>query len=146
MITGPAATFVALCKSRGYTLEAVQPCIISSDGHLVTVDETHASYPHKRPVAASAPPPPQAGPGTELKKLLRLIGIKATPTCPCNARARQMDVWGPDECEKRLDEIVAWLEEEAGKRRLPFVRAVAATVVKSAIRKARKAAGRDINR
>lgn len=88
------------------------------------------------------PRPPQGGPGTELKKLLKLVGITATPTCPCNARAAQMDFWGPDECEKRLDEIVDWLGEEAGKRRLPFVRMAATQVVRLAIRRARNAAAK----
>jgi len=143
MITGLYDNFVARCRERGYTLEEVAPCIVSRDGGKVTVDETHASYPHKRAAATPpTPPPPQGGPGTELKKLLRLVGITATPTCPCNARAREMDMWGPDECEKRLDEIVAWLGEEAGRRRLPFVRAVATQVVRMAIRRARKAAAR----
>lgn len=82
------------------------------------------------------------GPGAHLKRLLRRVGITAQPTCPCATHAAQMDIWGPDECERRLDEIVAWLEIEATKRRLPFVRAIAAQMVKAAIRGARKAAAK----
>ena len=33
------------CRERGYTLEQVRPCIVSEDGDLITVDETHPSYP-----------------------------------------------------------------------------------------------------
>lgn len=80
--------------------------------------------------------------GTHLKAMLRRFGIRATSTCPCNAYAVQMDRWGPDECERRLDEIVAHLEVQAHARRLPFVRAIAAQMVKAAIRRARKAAAK----
>jgi hypothetical protein len=66
--------------------------------------------------AGEEPPPP--GPGAELKWLLSLVGIVASPTCSCNARALQMDQWGGWECLKRLPEICGWLKEEAGKREL----------------------------
>ena len=90
----------------------------------------------------SAPPEPAVphGPGTHLKGLLALIGITASPNCSCNARAKQMDEWGPDECEKRMPEIVTWLGEEAKRRGLPFVRLAGEQIVKMAIRRARKAA------
>jgi hypothetical protein len=66
------------------------------------------------------PTPPPAGPGAELKTLLRYAGIVASPTCSCNARATQMDAWGEWECLQRLPEICGWLKEEAGKRGLLF--------------------------
>jgi hypothetical protein len=140
MITGRRVAFEARCRQRGYTRDEVQPCIVSQDGDTITVDETHPAYPRARTLEGPAPPPAPSGPGTELKKLLRLVGITATPTCPCNARAAQMDAWGSDECETRLDEIVDWLREEAGRRRLPFSATVARQVVLLAIRRARKAA------
>jgi hypothetical protein len=92
------------------------------------------------PVPVEPPATATTGPGTELKKLLRLVGITATPTCPCNARAAQMDIWGADECQQRLDEIVGWLREEAGRRHLPFSATAARQVVLLAIRRARKTA------
>lgn len=60
------------------------------------------------------PPAPDcvACPGKELKALLKQLGIKATENCPCNAHAAQMDAWGPDECERRIDEIAAKLVEQ----------------------------------
>jgi len=88
------------------------------------------------------PTPILGGPGTELKALLKVIGITSSPTCSCNARAKTMDSWGPDECEARLPEIVGWLEEESRKRNLPFVRFAAEQVVKLAIRRARRSAAR----
>lgn len=79
-----------------------------------------------------------SGPGAELKEMLSWLGIKAAPTCACNQRAAQMNIWGADECERRLDEIVGWLREEATKRKLPFVEAAARKVVQLAIQRARK--------
>jgi predicted Fe-S protein YdhL (DUF1289 family) len=48
-----------------------------------------------------------------------------------------MNHWGCDECERRLDEIVGWLREEAQNRGLPFIEAGARMAVRLAIRKAR---------
>ena len=81
-----------------------------------------------------------AGVGHELKKLLAIAGITATPNCSCNARAREMDARGPDWCEANIDTIVGWLREEATKRKLPFVDMAGRLLVKRAIRNARKAA------
>lgn len=77
---------------------------------------------------------PNAGPGTELKKLLGKIGIKATPNCSCNRKAIMMDINGPIWCENNIDIIVGWLREEAAKRRLPFVEYAAKLLIKKAIR------------
>lgn len=123
----------ARCRERGYTLDEVLACVVSQSGDRIVVDETHPAFP-------SRPKVPGSGPGTELKKLLGMIGITATPTCSCNARAVQMDAWGADECERRLDEIVGWLEGEARDRHLLFSATVARQVVRLAIRRARKAA------
>jgi hypothetical protein len=48
-----------------------------------------------------------------------------------------MDAWGPDECDRRLDEIVGWLRTEATGRGLPFVDAVGRVLVRRAIADAR---------
>lgn len=82
--------------------------------------------------------PPASGPGTELKKLLQLVGIKASPTCSCNARAATMDRNGCEWCEEHLAEIVGWLREEAAKRGLPFLDGVGKLLVRRAISNARK--------
>jgi hypothetical protein len=85
--------------------------------------------------------PTTAGPGAELKKLLGRIGIVATPSCSCNVRAKRMDIEearAPGWCEAHLDEIVGWLREEAGKRKLPFVDLAARLVVRRAIANARR--------
>ena len=133
------------CRERGYTLDEVMPCVVSQDGDQWTIDTDHPAYPREaKPgfVPESPPePPPTHGPGTELKKLLKLIGITASPDCSCNARARLMDERGIEWCEQNLEEIVGWLREEASKRGLPFVDMAGRMLVKRAIKSARRADG-----
>ena len=152
MISGLRSQFEARLRQRRYTLDEVRPCIVSEDGDQITVDETHSSYPRTPkpgfvtpqpapPTPAPPPPAPTHGPGTELKKLLKRIGIVATPNCSCNARARRMDIEEarePGWCEAHLDEIVGWLREEATKRKLPFLDAAGRVLVRRAIHNARK--------
>jgi hypothetical protein len=87
------------------------------------------------------PLPPPPGPGTELKALLKKVGITASPGCSCNKRAQVMDEnesKEPGWCEQNLETICDWLQEEATKRKLPFVRMAAKILVRQAIRNARK--------
>ena len=78
------------------------------------------------------------GVGTEIKKILSRFGIVATANCSCNKNAKLADQWGPDECEKRADEIIGWMQVEATKRRLPFFIPIARMILRRAIRAARK--------
>ena len=160
MISGHRKFFEFRLRERGYTVDEVRPCIVSEDGDMIIVDEMHPAYPrvpkpglvpHKQkpspapPAAPESQPqqPPAAGPGTELKAILKdWLGVQASPNCSCNARARQMDEWGPDLCEQNLPTIVGWLEEQAKARNLPFVRFAGEQAVKLAIRRARKKAAR----
>ncbi len=142
MITCSRSHLAERCRERGYTLDEVRECIVSEDGDQITVDIDHPSFPRtpKQPPAVPADPP-AAGPGTELKAILKdWLGIQASPNCSCNARARQMDEWGPDICEQNLPTIVGWLEEQAQARNLPFARFAGEQAVKLAIRRARKKA------
>jgi len=136
MITGPKVQFEARLKQRGYSIKDVVGCIVSEDGDNITVDETHPAYP-KQP-KQSNPTPLEQGPGTELKKLLAKIGIKASPTCSCNKRAKTMDENGIEWCEQNVETICDWLAEESAKRKLPFVRLAGKAIVHMAIRKAKK--------
>lgn len=143
MITCRLQHLAARCRERGYTLDEVRPCIVREEGETLTVDESHEAYPREpRPGFVPQPSRPAGGPGTELKKLLKTIGIQAAPTCACNKRARLMDeneAREPGWCEAHLDEIVGWLREEATKRRLPFVDLAGRILVRRAIRNARRA-------
>jgi len=78
------------------------------------------------------------GPGTELKGLLSYLFISDRQGCKCNSRMRMMNQWGCDRCEKRIDEIVGWLREEAEIRRIPFLESGARAIVMAAIAIARR--------
>jgi hypothetical protein len=110
--------------ARGYV--CICPCGARVRGSVPNV--YHAC---DRPQAAT-------GPGTELKALLGKIGITASPTCSCNKRARVMDEKGCDWCEEHIDEIDGWLAEEARKRKLPYLSLAGKTLIRLAIRRARK--------
>lgn len=126
---------------RGYDVHSIWPCFVRWDhGDVWEVDVDHPLYPRAR----EGDPQPQAaaaigeGAGTELKKLLAAVGISASAACSCNARAKAMNDNGVEWCRKNVGTIVGWLEEEAARRRLPFVRAAAWLLVKRAISNARK--------
>ena len=86
------------------------------------------------------PSPPTSGPGTELSKLLKRIGIEPTPTCACREKQQEMDLWGCDECSKpeRIEEVVAVMRAEAEARGLPFLDLAGRLLVRRAIRNARR--------
>jgi len=138
MITCHKDHLVARCQQRGYTLEEVMPCVVSRDGDMWTIDEKHWAYPVAKPGSAQLPPASGCLAGTELKALLRFLGFTSTPTCPCNARAAEMDQRGCDWCEENIDTVVGWLEEQAKIRGLPFLRAGGKLVVRRAIANARR--------
>ena len=84
------------------------------------------------------------GPGTELKKLLSKMGIKTkdgSEGCKCSDRAKHMDYMEqmePGWCEKNIEEILGWLQEEAQKRKLPFIKTIARMIVKRAIKNSKQ--------
>lgn len=147
-----ARDVIVRCVQRGYTWEEIRPCILRDyGGGWYEFDVNHPAYPakpkpgHKAPeslshaVAMAMPSVEPAGPGTELKKLLGKIGIKSSPTCSCNKRAKTMDENGIEWCEQNVETICDWLQEEATKRKLPFIRMAGKAIVHLAIRRAKKA-------
>lgn len=132
------------CAERGYTLEEVVPCVLSQDGDHLAIDISSPFYP-KEPrdtVVAENTPPKENGPGTELKRLLAgwPFYVTSSPDCSCNRVAREMDIWGADECERpeRMDYILAAMRENAEKRGLPFLDAAGRFLIRRAIKNARK--------
>lgn len=83
-------------------------------------------------------PPLTPGPGTLLKATLARLGLHSTTPCKCDARAAQMDRLGPDWCQEHIEEIVAWLKEEAARRHLPFIPPAARLLIRRAIHKSRR--------
>jgi len=103
-------------------LEAIRELLESDSSWFVA---SHASkqygltvlgrLPEDRPEKPIQLWPPGFGPGTELKKLLATLGIATKPSCDCNAKATQMDVWGADGCRERREEIITWMREGQGR-------------------------------
>lgn len=55
------------------------------------------------------------GPGTELTKMLRGLGVNPAAGCDCKAKARKMDEWGIEGCKANRDLIVGWMREGVGR-------------------------------
>jgi hypothetical protein len=159
MISAHKNFFIQRCLERGYEVKDAMACVSKMEGDIWTIDENHPAYPRVRPehaategqafrrpkpVAQKPPATPAIGhgPGTELKRLLAGFPfyIKTTPNCRCNARAKQMDVWGIEGCEERVELIVGWLKEEADRRKLPFIEAAGRLLVRRSIAAAKKKA------
>lgn len=115
------------------------PCVVSQDGDIWTIDESHPAYPMIARVPALLPSFACLA-GTHLKKLLGgwPFNIVASDNCKCASRARYMDAMGCGWCEQNVEEIVGYLREEAVARGLPFLDAAARMLVKRAIHNARK--------
>ena len=165
IITCDAKHLFARASERGYLLQDVLPCVIDYSGPVWTIDTEHPAYPKQKATPAdrvarataraqeqvtkakqlaerqaqTITHVPAIGAGTELKKMLAKIGIKASPTCSCNKRAQIMDEKGVAWCKANTDTIVGWLREEATKRGLPFIDLAGKIIVKRAISLAEKA-------
>lgn len=87
------------------------------------------------------PKPRTGGPGTELKRLLRSLGITAKIGCKCNKRAGRMDALGPKWCEENMGTISDWLAEEARKRKKWYWAPLGKLLVRLAIRRAKRGNG-----
>jgi hypothetical protein len=83
------------------------------------------------------PLPATCGPGCQLRRSLAWWGIRDDGKCGCDSFAAQMDAWGPDECWKRIEEIVEHLRQAAEKKSLPFIATAARIIVGRAIEAAR---------
>lgn len=80
------------CRQRGYTLAEVMPCVVSQDGDIWVVNETHPSYPH---------PKKTPGLGDMVASGLKAVGIteeRVTKAlgrpCGCGGRREAMNEWG----------------------------------------------------
>lgn len=60
-------------------------------------------------------PAPQQGPGTELAKLLKELGITGWRGCGCKSKIAKMNRWGPAVCREHAAEILAWLADASLK-------------------------------
>jgi hypothetical protein len=141
----PDGRYQAACRVCGRevktrTTKAVASCRTNPVRHAPEVVAQAAGV-------AMAKPPVTAGPGTELKAILKdWLGIEATAGCGCNQTAARMDALGPDWCESDagMTEILRTMRNEHAKRwrdgrtKLPWTDLGARQLVKLACRRARK--------
>ncbi len=141
MITTNKTNFIKICDERGYILEDVMGCVARQDGDIWTIDEHHPNYPkikiNNNPTIKKLLDNGE-GVGTELKKILSWFNINSSPTCSCNARAKQMNENGIHWCENNKDLIISWLKEEAIKRNMLFSVYIAKKILNLAIQRAKK--------
>ncbi|MGI9460167.1 MAG: hypothetical protein ACR2NF_09230 [Pirellulales bacterium] len=79
------------------------------------------------------------GPGTHLKNMLGWVGIRAKEKgCGCKSFQKKMDKNGPQWCRDHKEEILAHLEKEAKKRKLPFIKLAASKLIDLAIRRSER--------
>lgn len=140
------------CNTRGYTLEEVMGCVVSQDGDEWIIDSDHPQYPHPKKNQQNTHSNIKTiseeitrrsadigvGVGTELKKILAAFGIKSNNNCSCNEKAKLLNENGIEWAKQNVEEISSWLEEEAGKRKLPYFKYVGKKLIKLAIHRAEK--------
>ena len=136
-ITGK--TFGAVAANVGANLAGIPPAAAYPEPAYTDPTLQNVQHPFETPQD-------DTGPGSQLKKFLSRIGITATPTCSCNAKARHMDAMGVDWCEQNIDLLVSWLREESQKRGLPFIDLAGRLLVKRAISASRKAHAHKLKR
>jgi hypothetical protein len=90
VIAGSRAVFLAKAAKRGYTLDQVSACIVSDDGMVVTVDETHPAYPHAKPGLGDMVAAGLAAVGITKERVSRLIG----QPCGCDKRQAALNKLG----------------------------------------------------
>ena len=125
-------------RPAGYAGEVIGSGVIKGD-YLELADDVFAALVRKYSGNEQSP---AQGPGTELKKLLKTIGIEARPGCKCNKRAQTMDEKGCDWCAENIDLISAWLQEEAERRGLPYIPTAGKWIINLAIKRARRGIGK----
>ena len=69
--------------------------------------------PDDKPATLLQPWPVDDGPGSELKTMLRDLGLFERPNCGCNLRAQQMNQLGIEGCEQNIEMIAQWLRDGA---------------------------------
>lgn len=161
----PKRMFLQRCKQRNVDPEKVKGCIFKEhESGLVEIDIEHKDYPHptskslenvKKELFSNPSTNKtlsdgynqyvkeqkediQEGVGAELKILLSYMNIKSNPNCSCNAKAKTMNKNGIQWCKDNKNTIIGWLEEEAKKRKLPFIRYGAKKILDLAIYRAEK--------
>lgn len=82
---------------------------VTSDGGFIVLSRV----PEERPAEPIHLAPPGYGPGTELRAMLKELGVVEKPNCQCTAKANEMDMGGVGWCRRNRDAIVTFLKAGA---------------------------------
>ena len=124
-----AVRHAAKNRAAGYVDAVMAAAVQSTDTHVWI---SRDNYDRIR-LAFAGP----CGPGCQLRRSLAWWGIRDDGSCGCDSFAAKMDAWGPDECVRRIAEIVEHLRHAAEKKGLPFIATAARIMVGRAIKAAR---------
>jgi hypothetical protein len=75
---------------RGYAWEQVIQCIVSENGDTITVDETHAAYPHAKQGLGDIVAAGLSSVGITKERVSNLVG----GDCGCAKRQEQLNALG----------------------------------------------------
>lgn len=84
----------ARARERGYTLEQVAACIVSEDGDLITVDETHKAYPHAKPGLGDMVASGLAAVGITKERAQAVANAVGVKDCGCAKRQAALNELG----------------------------------------------------
>lgn len=85
---------VARCRERGYTLDEVQPCIVSQDGDAITVDETHPAYPRAKPGLGDMVAAGLSAVGITKERVQAVASAVGVKDCGCAKRQEALNAIG----------------------------------------------------
>lgn len=131
---------ISSTRPSGYVEDVISHSLKDNkdaDGNLVSIELSHETYEYLKTKYRKDHHSVYIGVGTQLKKLLAKIGIKPNSTCLCNEYAKIMDTNGILWCENNKDTILSWLEHEAKKRHIPFIKYIAELILQRAINNAK---------
>jgi hypothetical protein len=94
MIRCRLAHLEARCRERGYTLEQVRPCIVSERGAVITVDETHPAYPHKKPGLGDMVAAGLSAVGITKERAQAVASAVGVKDCGCKRRQEALNAIG----------------------------------------------------
>jgi len=90
--------------------------------------EIITKHPPRKVVARCSSGKLTTGPGSQLRAILRDLGVGDFPGCDCPARIAQMNEWGPAGCRENFATIRGWLLEGAAADWLGTIKAAAAAL------------------
>lgn len=94
MITCHISHLEARCQERGYTLDDVAACVVSRDGDIVTVDETHAAYPRARPGLGDRVASALDAVGITKARVQAVASMVGVKDCGCKQRQQALNAIG----------------------------------------------------